>query len=520
MERRQFLKNALNATTLVGGSAVMAKAGAFPLGAASANMSVGSLAIDTLAQNQQYYKRFNEALKVKPHLKAWEGVTADISPTQVSWQGTLPSQMHNHHFYRNGPGLRVRNKTRYAHWFDGDGLVNQFALHKNGVTHKAKFVETEKYRREENAGKFLYSSSGTRIAHAELAKSPQSISQANTSLLPVNGELWALWEAAAPYRVDAETLETKGEQAFSDALKGVPFSAHPHIDRQGNIWNFGKVSLSGQYAFVIYHLSAAGQMKQFKLVNTPRDSYVHDFAMTERYLIFYLSPLIKGKRNEVYTESYSWYGQKEGRVFVVDKNTLEAVADIPTEPGFVYHFGNSWEQGNALVVNLCWYDDAYVFKTAMADLVGEQAPNVKSRASQLVINMTSKTAQLVKSPHGMEFPMFDAQFVGQKTQIQTGIIRGSNPANPRYNTVASYNTQTDNMDAYEYGENVYVEEPIFVKKQGSNKEGEGYLIHTYLDFIKDQTGVSVFDAQHVADGPLATATLPYYLPLGFHGTYV
>jgi carotenoid cleavage dioxygenase len=32
--------------------------------------------------------------------------------------------------------------------------------------------------------------------------------------------------------------------------------------------------------------------------------------------------------------------------------------------------------------------------------------------------------------------------------------------------------------------------------------------------------LSVFDAEHLADGPLAQASLPYVLPLGLHGQFV
>jgi len=42
---------------------------------------------------------------------------------------------------------------------------------------------------------------------------------------------------------------------------------------------------------------------------------------------------------------------------------------------------------------------------------------------------------------------------------------------------------------------------------------------TALDTRADNTVLSIFDAAHVSDGPIAQARLPYSLPLGLHGTF-
>gem|GEM_PF-6053888 len=46
---------------------------------------------------------------------------------------------------------------------------------------------------------------------------------ANTSVIPWRGELLALWEAGAPYRLDADSLETLGVKDFGDVRSvGLP----------------------------------------------------------------------------------------------------------------------------------------------------------------------------------------------------------------------------------------------------------------------------------------------------------
>ena len=50
-------------------------------------------------------------------------------------------------------------------------------------------------------------------------------------------------------------------------------------------------------------------------------------------------------------------------------------------------------------------------------------------------------------------------------------------------------------------------------------EDDGWLLGHFLDYERSASGLAVFDARHVAAGPLARAWLDYPLPLGFHGHF-
>ena len=54
----------------------------------------------------------------------------------------------------------------------------------------------------------------------------------------------------------------------------------------------------------------------------------------------------------------------------------------------------------------------------------------------------------------------------------------------------------------------------------SEAEGDGWLTGPFLDVRRRATGLSVFEATRLADGPLWQGILPYPLPLGLHGTFV
>ncbi len=62
-------------------------------------------------------------------------------------------------------------------------------------------------------------------------------------------------------------------------------------------------------------------------------------------------------------------------------------------------------------------------------------------------------------------------------------------------------------------------EPIFVPKNESSREGEGYLIALAYLGQENRSDLMIFDAENVSSGPLARAMLPHRIPYGFHGNW-
>ena len=87
----------------------------------------------------------------------------------------------------------------------------------------------------------LYNGAGTHFKTALPIRNNETTNVANTSVQLLNGELLAMWEAGAPYRLDPDSLTTLGQLEFNADLSGVPFSAHPHFDEKGELWNIGSV---------------------------------------------------------------------------------------------------------------------------------------------------------------------------------------------------------------------------------------------------------------------------------------
>ena len=488
------------------------------LGVAGCSTLAPSFSLHAFAeQRPSFNEAFNQQLQQHPILRGWEGLTQDIAPRHFSWEGKLPEELRGKSLYRNGPARVVLGGERYTHWFDGDGFVHRYAFDAKGVTHSGKFVRTKKFVEETKANRFLYNGAGSIVPNSKLSKNAEAVNTANIALLPVNNELWALWEAAMPYKLNPNSLVTEGQVSLESALDGMPFSAHPHADSTGNLWNFGDLSFFGHAKLMIYQLTPQGKLSRYAMVDAPK-SYVHDFAVTDNYLVFYFPPIQKG-RGETLISSMNWQGHQPGELLVVDKNTLTPVLRVPFDAGFVFHFGNAWQEGNTLTVNACWYHNADIMLNDVKMVSdGAIGKHDRSTAAQIRINLSKKTAYLDNSTTPMEFVQFDNRFTGKATQLQFGVHASKEVTHGEYNSIASVNTQTGHIDSYSFGNNVITEEPLFVPV--SSKPGEGYLVNTGLDFVSGNTYCYVFNAQHIADGPIAQVKLDSYMPLGFHGAII
>ncbi|MEM6986915.1 MAG: carotenoid oxygenase family protein [Pseudomonadota bacterium] len=456
---------------------------------------------------------------------SFRDVPNSFGPTEVRFDKPLPEALTGT-LYRNGPARMQRGDTRYNHWFDGDGMVHAFALTSRSVIHRAKMVATARTVAEAEAGEFLWSGFGTGIEGSRDVLSPDDLNVANISVLPLGDELLALWEAGSPYRMHAETLETLGRNVFSRDTDGLPFSAHPRIDPAGRIWNFGYMSGSGK--LVLYDLETDGRLRRAQLVDARNADMVHDFAITERYLVFVLLPLhfhSDGNPDNAFIDSLHWDAKGTVDALVIDKQNLDVVRRFELPAFFAFHLGNAWEDGDTLRVEIATAPD---FHPLMAEITaatrGERIPTSASQSqlAEITLNMRSGVADIAALPtRGIDFPRFDQRYTGQRTErlYTLGRSDAAHEAAYGFNAVHAFNRASGDETVFDYGADSLAEEHLFVPAP-AGRANTGWLIGTRYNWRECRTTLSVFDAEHVADGPIAQAHLPYGLPMGLHGQFV
>jgi all-trans-8'-apo-beta-carotenal 15,15'-oxygenase len=460
----------------------------------------------------------------KPWTMGYTNMVADVAPMTLKVRGRIPKEAMGA-FYRNGPARHALGDKRYTHWFDGDGALQRYILSTRGVQHHARYIQTAKFAADNAAGTLVREGFGTRDASMPPTPSADAINVANTSVVHHGGRLLALWEGGSAYEMDAATLHTKGPHRWSDASAGMPFSAHPRIEPDGTMWNFGVSSMAG--ALVIYRISKDGKLSTTAVQRIPDVAMVHDFAVTQNHLVFLLPPLIfqtdRYKGGASFLDSHVWTPKLGLRVLLLPKNQLDQPRWYELPAGMVFHLGSACEVGGVLRLDCMRAPSAWGATDGQRDVMcGDYQPQEHAQAMVVELDLASKRARQTVLPLVAEFPRVDPRFVAQPyTQVFAATRMSARPQ-PGFDSIARWNVQTGAVDRYHYGDHVLVEEHVFIPAAGTGSpvEGRGFLVGTAMDLKQQQMLLSVFDAQNIAAGPLMQASMDRTMPLGLHGCHV
>ncbi len=152
-------------------------------------------------------------------------------------EGRLPEDLAGT-LFRAGPSLFTPFGRRYPHWFDGDGAISAVRFRDGSAEGAVRLVETRALIEERRVGKVTHAGFGVLPEKRRLFMPPLK-NAANTSVLPWNGRLLALWEAGFPTELRPEDLTTLGETDL-DGVVVKAFSAHPHrVAARRTTYNFG-----------------------------------------------------------------------------------------------------------------------------------------------------------------------------------------------------------------------------------------------------------------------------------------
>jgi all-trans-8'-apo-beta-carotenal 15,15'-oxygenase len=494
MDRRQFLTNATLTTGAI----------AFGLDAQAAQADL----------DQTVAGRFAAARATNPRLAGFDNAPGEFDLPTTHIEGQWPSGLRGS-FFRNGPAQHERAGERYHHWFDGDGLIQRWQIGGGQVAYKGKFVATKKRQAEIAAGRFLYPAGGGGIEARAPMTGPDSVNVANINTIAIDGKMWALWEGGSPTEIDPRTLETKGLVTLGDGLEGAPFSAHPRVGSDGRIWNMG--SFGDKLA--LYRLSANGSLEAVKLHEIPAIGLIHDFVLTQKSVVIILPS------TRMVADGDGLFARVKGRpdkpiiVKVFDRETLALTREAELPAGYVFHFGNGWEEADGTIrFDMAFgpdCDELQKFRTPMAG----QLSKVDSICRQVIIPVAG-APRINDIRAGVEFPRINQA----RSTLRNRYIFAAAQAVPGrsvwFDAVAKLDVETGRHSFAQYGQDWMVEEHVFVPRPGGTREDDGWLIGTALNWRQQKSALSVFDARNLERGPLARAWLEVAMPLGFHGQFV
>ncbi|MBV1775421.1 carotenoid oxygenase family protein [Burkholderiaceae bacterium DAT-1] len=451
------------------------------------------------------------------YLAGYQG--QDLSCDAAWIEGTLPDDLRGV-FYRNGPALFERGGKRYQHWFDGDGMVHAWRFSDKGVSHRGRFVQTRKWQLESAHGEFMVPGFGTAIRPKGVSLSNEIMNTANTNVIKLNDRLLAMWEGGSTYALDPTTLATHGSVIWDKALAGIPFSAHPKVEANGTLWNFG--TFNGK--LVLYHIAPSGTLVKHAVLDIPASALVHDFAITHKHLVFLLPPVFTDHdrlmQGQSMVESMVWRPQESVKVLIVEKDDFSQQRMLEMPACMLFHIGNAWEHNQVIHLDFVKYDNIDELQTVIPAMMrGEHVTATPSCPACLTIDLSRGRIEMETRTENVEFPRIDPRLVGLKNQ-HTFYPYASGPSGAGHlNGLIRIDRDTGKTDTFNFGGACTLEEHVIVPKANQQREDQVWVVGVGFDVARQTSFASVFDGQRLADGPVALAHLPYWTPHCFHGNF-
>ncbi len=452
-------------------------------------------------------------------LLGWKTPESDRMDTSVlDLEGVLPDRLKGV-FRRNGPAGHDRHGLRYHHWFDGDGMIQEFRFGDGAVSHRGRMLRTPKLRREDAAGRRLYPAFGTHVADGAPVRGPDDMNPANISVLDHHGELMALWEGGSPSVIDRDSLAWQEFKTWDDSVRGLPFTAHPKVEADGTLWAFG-YAMWPDPLLLLYHVNASGSLVKAAAVRVEPLGMVHDFVVTRRSIVIVIPPFVHGaSAGGTFLDSHVWRPELGSRALVVSKDDFDDRRWVQLPAGFGFHHGNGWEEADGTIrFDHCVAADPGLVDDALRDVMqGRLKPAAPSRYTTFVLHPDGR-ADVREEEAIAEFPQVAPARVGRRNRF---VYTLGGDRRPEWvpGSLEKRDLETGAVDRFAYGRDVFPEEHVFVPFPDGKVEDDGWLVGTFLAHARGQSGISVFDARRVSDGPVALAWLPYPLPLGFHGQF-
>ena len=453
----------------------------------------------------------------------------------IEIDGEVPTQL-NGTFHRVHPDQQFPPKFDDDQFFNGDGMVTMFRFRGGKIDFKQRYIHTDKFKLERDAGKALFGAYRNPLTDDEAVKG-KIRGTANTNVMVHAGELYAMKEDSPCFLMDPLTLESKGYTDFGGTLKTQTFCAHPKIDpKTGNFCGFGyatKGLLTKDMCY--FEIDPKGKV----LFEIPFENkyycMMHDFAVTEDYVVFHTIPIVS-----------SWERlEKRLPHFGFDTTLPIYLGVLPRKGGtakdmrwftapncFGSHVMNAFNDGTKIHFDIPEAkNNVFPF---FPDVHGTPFDPIAGRPflTRWTVDMASKSDQFEKreklSDLIDEFPRIDDRYA--TFAYRHGWMLVMDPDMPFegpggrisgfvMNKIAHIDLQTGKQDAWWAGPQSICQEPCFIPRHKDAAEGDGYIIALVDNLITNYSDLVILDALRLAEGPIARAKLPIRLRSGLHGNY-
>lgn len=455
-------------------------------------------------------------------------IEADIYDLTVV--GTLPAALEGT-WYRMTPDPQYPPRLGDDFFISGDGMISLFRFTDGHVDYRSRYVRTARFTAERKARRALFGAYRNRFTD-DPSVTGVDRTVANTSPIWHGGRLLTIKEDGRPYELDPDSLATRGPFDWNGRLRSLTVSAHPKIDpRSGELFFYGYEAdgdASCTMAFCV--ADAAGHLVREEWFEAPYAAMVHDFAITEDYVIFPLFPTL-ADLGRLKAGGPHWMSDVSQDAYIGVMPRGGRVTDLRwfrRPGGQAFHVINAWNEGQQVYLDLCLAQVnpfPYIPDVSGAAYDPQRASAVPTRFTLDLASPGDRPHETVLGGVAGDVPRINDAYCGRRYRYAyLGLVDPnrpmpfSGPVGPGFNMIGRLDVVSGEAVTW-FGEDASTyQEPQFVA--AGRAEDEGFVLCVIERHAQQRSDVGVFDARDLAAGPLALIELPLRLRGAIHGTWV
>jgi carotenoid cleavage dioxygenase len=461
-------------------------------------------------------------------------VEADIA--DLAHEGTIPPEL-NGAFFRVQPDPQFPPRLGDDIAFNGDGMITRFHIHNGQVDFCQRWAQTDKWKLEKAAGKALFGAYRNPLTDDE-SVAGKIRSTANTNAFVFGGKLWALKEDSPALVMDPATMETFGFEKFGGKMTGETFTAHPKIDPgTGNMVAIGYAASGLCTDDVTYmEISPSGELLREVWFKVPYYCMMHDFGITEDYLVLHIVPSIGSwDRLEQGKPHFGFDTTMPVYLGIIPRRDSVTDADIrwfKRDNCFASHVMNAYQEGTKVHFDIPeaknnmfpFFPDVH---GAPFDPVGAM-----SRLTRWTVDLASNDDAFAEvralTETAGEFPRIDDRYAGRRYRYGWMLemdpsrpvdLKGGSAAGQVMNCLFLKDLETGIEQHWWCGPVSSLQEPCFVPRSKDAPEGDGWIVQVCNRLEDHRSDLLIFDALDIGKGPVATVNIPIRLRFGLHGNW-
>ncbi|MEO1328543.1 MAG: carotenoid oxygenase family protein [Pseudomonadota bacterium] len=454
-------------------------------------------------------------------------------------QGAIPEGLEGR-LYRIGAGRYDQDGAPFGHWFDGEGLVTAVDFQNGAARIANRLIEPAGWGAPgyTNKGRFGMAPKGLWNRLRSLVDPSAYVNGANTALMEWEGRLFALFEGDRPTEIDPDTLATLGARDLGVIRR--TFSAHPKRHPSTGAWINQGFRPPPVPMLDYYRLGADGAAERLASVRYGGAILMHDFAVTERFIVTVCPPLfldlpaflLKGRP---LARALQWRPERGTEILVLPLSGDGPVRRLRAEPFLLTHVAQAWEEGDAILLQAIAADDASGVDWIGAVRAGVEALPVPAHTRLSDIRIDLATGAISRQPlfdAPCDFPIVakasdaasrerpDQRPDGRPARFvyAAGFRDDARAYRDLVDVLIKVDLERGTLEKIDLGDGVFVSEALFAPRPGATEEDDGWLLSLNYDAGRDESFVAIHDAR---GRPEARARIPVGqpLPLSFHGLW-